>query len=223
MERPDTAARRRCGYGQGCSGFMRMRSLYLSFVLLFTTSGLSAQTNPLKLCVSQDAEGYDALRLARELSLRALKGGTTLAVVAITGKALTPEEEKRRTDAGASYVRVLLTERRAKVRSAQIERLGCDYDIKVWYHESADNFDANSPAGIPSPAPGAPDVPPSGDRTTVGYELRKAGSNKVIARASAPPRTVYVRQGRREFNPYPLFANQIVKKLDSARVLPTGQ
>jgi hypothetical protein len=194
---------------------MRRRCVWLGFFLVFGVPGIHAQVNPLKVCVSQYDEGKDALRLARELSSRKLGSGTPFAVVAITGKVLAAPEEQKLADQGAPVVRVLLTEKSAKVRSAEIERLGCDYDIQVSYHESADNFDANSPAGIPSPAPGSPRIEPSGDRETVGYELRKTGSKKVIARAVAPPLTVYVRQGRRVFNPYILFADQIVKKLNS--------
>jgi hypothetical protein len=145
-----------------------------------------------------------------------LGSGTPLAVVAITGKVLSAPEEQKLADSGSPFVRVLITEKNARVRSAEIERIGCDYDIRVSYHESADNFDANSPAGIPSSTPGSPRIEPSGDRETVGYELRKSGSKKVLARAIAPPLTVYIRQGRRVFNPYILFADQIVKKLNSA-------
>src|SRR5947209_15487773 len=54
---------------------------------------------------------------------------------------------------------------------------------------------------LPSPMEGAA-PPPMGDRTMVGYELRKAGAKKMLARAAAPPLTVFVRQGRRVFNPY---------------------
>jgi len=67
---------------------------------------------------------------------------------------------------------------------------------------------------LPSPMEGAA-PPPMGDRTMVGYELRKAGAKKMLARAAAPPLTVFVRQGRRVFNPYSLFADQIAKKLNS--------
>jgi len=52
-----------------------------------------------------------------------------------------------------------------------------------------------------------------GDRTMVGYELRKAGAKKMLARAAAPPLTVFVRQERRVFNPYSLFADQIQHQL----------
>lgn len=193
---------------------MRKQGVWLSFILLLPASKLSAQANPLKLCVSQDDEGYDALRLARELSSRKLRSGAPFTMVAITEKALSAEDEHKLADPATPYVRILLTEKAAKARSAKLESLGCDYDIKVRYHESADNFDTNSPAGLPSPSPGLPAIPLSGDRTTVGYELRKAGSKKVLARATAPPQTVFVRQGGRVFNPYSLFADQIVKKLD---------
>src|SRR2546429_6062709 len=49
---------------------------------------------------------------------------------------------------------------------------------------------------LPSPMEGAA-PPPMDDRTMVGYELRKAGAKKMLARAAAPPLTVFVRQGRR--------------------------
>jgi hypothetical protein len=196
---------------------MRKHRIWLSFVLLLLASNLSAQANRLKVCVSQDGEGNDALRLARELSARKLDGGPPLTIVAITEKALSAEEEHKLTDSATPFVRILLTEKTAETRSARLESLGCDYNIKVWYHESADNFDANSPAGLPSPSPGLPSVPLSGDRTTVSYELRKAGNKRVLARASAPPLTVFVRQGRRVFNPYSLFADQIIKKFNSLK------
>jgi hypothetical protein len=198
------------------SGLMRTHILRLSFVLVFATSGLFAHSTPLKLCVSQDSEGYDALRLARELSSRKLKSGAFLAVVVISTHELSTEEEHKLADPSAPFARVLLAEKTPKARDAEIERLGCDYIVRVWLHESADNFDANSPAGIPNPMPGASAPPPMGDRTVIGYELRKPASKKVLARATAPPMTVYVRQGRRVFNPYLLFANQILKRLDNA-------
>jgi hypothetical protein len=182
---------------------MRAHSLWLSFVLLFAAPQFSAQASPLKVCVSQDGEGYDALQLARELSTRKLQSGASLSMVATTEKALSAEEEHKLTNPETPFVRVLLTEKTAKARSAEVERLGCDYNIKVWFHES-----------LPSLMEGAA---PPGDRTTVSYELRKAGSKKVLARAAAPPLTVFVRQERRVFNPYSLFADQILKKLNSPR------
>lgn len=185
-----------------------MRQLWLSFILLLPASGLSAQTSSLKVCVSQDAKGYDALRLARELSSRKLESDASLAVVVMTGKALSAEDEKvLGLTSAPPFTRVLFTEKTAKARKAQLEQLECGYRIEVWYHERVDIFNPDS-----SPTPGNP----AGDQTRVGYELRKTGNNRVLVRASLPPLTVYVKQGRRVFNPYSLFADQIVKKLNSA-------
>jgi len=172
---------------------MRKHCLCLSFILISAASQLSAETNPLKVCVWQDDEGYDAFRLARQLASRKLDSGASLALVVITGKVLGIKEEQRLADPATPFARVVQKEQTAKARSAEVERLGCDYAIMVWYHEGAGRF----------------------DQTSVGYKLRKAGSKKVLAGASAPPFTVFVRQGRWVFDPYLLFANQIVKKLNS--------
>jgi len=204
-----------------------MRTCCLSLnilLLLFAASALSAQTYPLRLCVSQNEEGYDALKLSLALSSRRLKSGASLAIVAITGKELRPEDaarelrpEERRSLTDPStlpFARLLLTEKSEKARNARIEQLGCDYNIKVFFHQSAEIFDSDGPG--PGPAPNE-------DRTYVEYELRKAGSKKLLERSSAPPRTIFVRQGRRLFDPYALFADQIIKKLDSIRPQPTGR
>lgn len=192
-----------------------MCSFWLSFILLFEAPGLSGQSNPVKVCVSQEAEGYDALRLAQELSSRKLESGASLAVVVMTGKALSAEDEKvLGLTSGLPFTRVLFTEKTAKARNAQLEQLGCGYSIKVWYHERVDIFNPDS-----SPTPGNP----AGDRTRVGYELRKTGNNRVLVRASLAPLTVYVKRGRRVINPYPLFANQIVKTLDHVSVQSTSR
>ena len=199
---------------------MRKRWLCLSFILLLGGSRLSAQANPLKICVSESGEGYDALRLAGELSSRKMQSGAALAVVAITEKALSAEEERKLANPAAPFVHVLVAEKSAQARDFEVERLGCGYDVKVWYHESADAFDTNSPANLPSaPAPprGSRGDFIMGDRAAVGYEMRKAGSKKVLVKASAPPLTVFVKQEHRVFNPFSSFADQIVKKLDGVR------
>lgn len=191
---------------------MRIYSLWLGFVLL-AASSVFAQSNSLKACISQDGEGSDALRLAGELSSRKLKSGASVIVVATTGKGRSVGGER---NLAQTQSRVALLDKTEKAR-AEIEQLRCDYNIKVFYHERlAEIFDANSPADIPGSVSATLGPQPNEDRTTVSYELRKAGSKKILARASAPPLTVYVRQGRRVFNPYSLFADQILKKLDSA-------
>ena len=200
---------------------MRRRSLWLSFILLFPLSELSAQTNPPKVCVFGEAEGYSALRLGRELSSHKLASGASLAVVAITEKALSTEEERRLADPSAPFVRVLLTGRTAKDRSAEINRLACDYDIKV--SSMIDTFGSNSvpqdfqvglpqTTGLPPPQDGVDPISHVDD--SIHYELRKTGSKKVLASASAPPLTVHGRQKQGVLNPYALFANQIVKTLN---------
>lgn len=188
---------------------MRKQYLWLYFVLLFAAPRLSAQASPLKVCVSQNGDGYDALQLARELSSRKLEAGSPIGVVAITGKALSAQEERELADRSSRFERVVVKEKSLKARSDEIERLGCDYTVQVWHLDGAAAPDVNGTADNPSTAPGVPE--------TVSYELRKAGSKKVLARGVAPPRMVFVRQGRRMFDPYPLFADQILKKLNSIR------
>jgi hypothetical protein len=189
--------------------------LCAGFLLLLASSSLYAQTPTIKLCVFQQDEGRDALQLAQALSRKKLKSGASLAVVGITTKALSPEGERRFTASDPPFVHVLSTQRTAKARSTELESLGCDYNIKVWYHRAAEVFDSTPvPDLSPSPLPVTPGPQPNEDRATVDYELRKASNNKLLVRSSAPPRTIYVKQGRRLFDPYSLFADQIIKKLD---------
>jgi hypothetical protein len=185
-------------------GLTRRTLLAIASMLLWSAPALSAQAPRLKLCIWQDDEGYDALRLSRALSSQYLESGVSLSVVAITAKVLSADEERRLADSAIPFIRVLLTEKSAKERATHIEQLGCEYEIKMFFHESIEM--ANS--GQFGQAPGE-------DRTTVGYELRKAASKKLLQRSSLPPRTVYTRQGHRVFDPYALFAGQIVKKLDA--------
>jgi hypothetical protein len=193
---------------------MRKRLVWLGFVLIFQTSGLAAQVNPVKVCVSQYDEGYDALRLGRQLSLRKLESGAPLVVAAITGKELSAKEEQDLAAASTPYVRVLVTEKNARVRDAAVERLGCDYIVQVSHEESVNKFDENSPARMQNSSPehSIPEQPDIRDR--IEYKLRKAGSKKVLARDTERPRTVFVRQRGLVFDPYILFADQIVKKLN---------
>lgn len=200
---------------------MRIYPVWLIFLLLpVAPFSASAQTHSLSVCIAQDAEGYDALRLARQLSSRRLANGDSLSVVVITTKGLPAEEERVLTKQGIPFARVVLKDHTARGLKAENEKLGCDYEIKVWFHENVDDFDTNSPPGIPSPTT---DVPLVGDRTVIGYELRSTQTHKVLARGAAPPLTIYVRQGRRVFNPYPLFANQIMKELNAASVRSADQ
>ncbi|MGH9736097.1 MAG: hypothetical protein ACRD8A_16085 [Candidatus Acidiferrales bacterium] len=154
------------------------------------------------------------------MASRKLDSGSSVDVIAITGKPLPPDEERQAAKQDTQFARVVLADHDRKAKKADAERFGCDYNVKVWYHESLD-VDAGGPSNAPNSMPASP--PPIADRTAVGYELRNARTNRVLARAAAPPRTMYVRQGRRVFDPYPLFANQIIKKLNSASKRSNGR
>jgi hypothetical protein len=101
-----------------------------------------------------------------------------------------------------------------KKASAEIKRLGCDYDIKIWFHQTEEGFDSAPPN---APAAAGPDTLIPGQATShipdlIYYELRKAGEEKLLARGSAPPKTFS--HHTLKFNPYPAFSDQIVKKLN---------
>jgi hypothetical protein len=105
---------------------MRPKMPWLGLSLLFATSLASAQTKPLKVCVFQESEGYDAIRLAQQLTSRKLSDGASLAVVAITGKLLDAEWEHHLAAPEMPFTRVLFTDQTAKGRTAESGRLGCD-------------------------------------------------------------------------------------------------
>jgi hypothetical protein len=167
-------------------------------LFLLNAPNISAQPAPLRVCTLQPAEGfgssvpgaalgwggYQARALATELSTRKLLDGTTILGVAIV--------QKTRKDS-----------------EAEAKRQGCPYIVELWWHESVDDVDTNSPAGIPSPKPRGNLM---GDSTVIEYAMSGSDVHRVIARGSAPPGVIY-RTGRHT-TPYPLFANQIVAKLN---------
>ena len=118
--------------------------------------------------------------------------------MAVTPGGPSPDWERLLTDPQSPIHWVNVAGKKAKEREQEIERLGCDYNIKVWYSASSQMPDDTHPK---------PDA--------VVYEMRKAGSKKVLSRAALPPRTVYASREpeRRQFVPYPIFADEIVKKL----------
>jgi hypothetical protein len=76
-------------------------------------------------------------------------------------------------------------------------------------HESVDDNSS-------SPGPST-DVPPIGDRDMIMLSLRKADSHKVIARMAKPPLTYFGRTHSVKFDPFPLFAKEIRKKISQAQ------
>jgi hypothetical protein len=130
-------------------------------------------------------------------------------------KALAKEFAGTKLANGAPLVTVELAGLGDKDVNPEVERRGCGWVVQVWRH---DNVDTNQLSSLPAnmdmvPDNPAPAPPPIGDRDAILYRLRKAGSDKVLAHGSAPLET---RRGRSTvviFNPYPIFAKQILKKM----------
>jgi hypothetical protein len=117
---------------------------------------------------------------------------------------------------GAPLVTVELAGLGDKDVNPEVERRGCGWVVQVWRHDSVDvNQLSSLPANMdmvpdsPAPAP-----PPIGDRDAVLYRLRKAGSDKVLAHGSLPLKTRRGRSAVAIFDPYPIFAKQILKKMN---------
>lgn len=126
----------------------------LSIILPLAALAVCAQTPSRTVCIMQNDEGYDALRLARQLVSRKLDNGGFLRVVTITGKTLPPDEE-RLAKQGDLFTRVILADNSRKAERTETERLGCDYDVKVWYHESVD-IGGDVPSAVPDSMPPGP-------------------------------------------------------------------
>lgn len=179
---------------------MVFRTVFISTFLLFVPE-VSVQTPPLLICTVQPAEGFghappgglpdwgghEALELARELSTHHLVDGTPIQATAVIRK--TRQESRD-----------------------EAERRGCPFIVELWWHDSVDRADVNAPPGTPSTQlPGQVLV---GDRTMIEYSLSRGGSRKELLGGAAPPAVMY-KGGTWSPSPYPLFATQILKKLNS--------
>jgi hypothetical protein len=183
-----------------------MRSLsFLWCVALLMGPAVFAQTRHVTLCLVQVARndhdmvqdsGMDAKNLAVYLSDRTLSNGTPVLPVVVI---------QLRPDAVD-----LITEER-----------GCQYIAEFVRHESVDTQRMGSPASEPgTTVPGSSPVgldpveaPPIGDRDTILFTLRKAGSRKVLGHLAAPPLTRRGKTAAVLFDPYPLFVKEIMKKI----------
>lgn len=85
------------------------------------------------------------------------------------------------------------------------EQRGCLYIAEFVRHESADT----QPMGGPDPI----EAPPIGDRDAILFTLRKAGSRKLLGQLAAPPLTRRGGSATVQFDPYPLFVKEILKKI----------
>lgn len=174
-----------------------LKSVGVALFLLSNLLGAAADSQTIRMCTVQSDErfagvilhGTDAKRLAQELSTRKLHDGSPVLAIPITG---IPKNET----------------------GAAIERENCAYVISISRHENVDIGNGDVPGAIADPnLPTAPHAAPIGDRDLVAFSLKKIGSNKVIAHGIAPPPT-YHRPDHHLTEPYPLFADEILKKID---------
>jgi hypothetical protein len=83
------------------------------------------------------------------------------------------------------------------------EQRGCQYIAEFVRHASAD----------PPPGVDPAEVPPIGDRDMILFTLRKAGSRKVLGQLATPLLTRRGRTAAVQFDPYPLFVKEIMKRI----------
>lgn len=174
-----------------------LRSVGVALFILLALLETSVNSQTIRMCTVQPDErfagvilhGTDAKRLAQELSTRKLHDGSPILAIPITGIS--------KNETGAA-----------------VEREGGVYVIELSRHENVDIGTGDVPGTLAdSNLPTAPQAAPIGDRDLVAFSLKKIGSNKVIARGIAPPPT-YHRPDHHLTEPYPLFADEILKKID---------
>ncbi|MGH9865377.1 MAG: hypothetical protein ACRD4H_08185, partial [Candidatus Acidiferrales bacterium] len=129
--------------------------------------------------------GYDATKLAEELSGRALSDGETVEAIVIT-------------------------EQTAKAVSTRAKKEGCRYLVRIWRHGNLNAPDVDPEADAGNRMPRGAIVY---DRDTVDFDLRDVRSRNVVTRGAEPVPTIYAKQGHHLFLPYPLLAKQIIAKL----------
>jgi hypothetical protein len=172
------------GYRCLCLGSL----LLLDVILVHGQSNAAVgQSNAGRICVVEADSDIGATLLAKQLAGKELHNGSHIVAI-----------------------RIIAADHR--LLDADVERANCRYTVTMWHHELISD---NPPTDIPSSVPGDPTLSVSmPDRSVVGYKLRMTGKKKVILAQSAPPLTVYVKQDKRVFNPYVMFANKIVNKLN---------
>ena len=151
------------------------------------------EPNPLRICVVQPKEGFadsqilglDAKKLAPELSTRKLKNGTPIIGIPIVGM--------NRKDA-----------------DVEVEHEKCSYTVKLIRYQNVDEFDTDS---LGDSLARTHRSTPEGNGNSISYALNMAGIPKVILQGSAPQPIIYAKT-HRQFTPFPLFAEQIVAKLN---------
>lgn len=159
---------------------------------MMVVSNLPAQGNSLRICVVQptdhffgeEIKGTDAWKLAPEIAKHTLKNGKPIVAIAVTGRS------REEADVAAA-------------------RQDCRYIVYLWRYEGASAASDAEP-GLTTPSDG---ILPVHDADGIQYELSRFEVHKVLLRGFAPPITHYGK-GAYIFSPFPLFANQILKKLN---------
>jgi len=149
-----------------------------------------AQETATRICVVQVKEGFEGTSTVQESGADAI--------------GLTSELSTRKTKNGLLVPAILLFRMPRKEVDSEVDMQQCGYVVELWRHISAD--DAGTGGAYP--------VEPSGDRDMVEYQLRKAGSRKVLASGAAPPLIVHGPAHWVSPSPYPLIATSIMKKIN---------
>ncbi len=134
--------------------------------------------------------GYEAKKLAKELSTRKLPDGTPIQATAIVLKTRKDSE-------------------------TEAQRLDCTFIIELWDHDIGDMASRNgAPVPAGSPTAGIPNgVPDHGDIIDNGIEwaMTRSDSRKVIARGYLPSQPRY--KGQTVNRTFPALTTQITDKL----------
>lgn len=122
---------------------------------------------------------------------------------------LQQELSKEKLPDGASIDAIVVINPKEKTTGAGGEmEEGCAYRVKIWRH-AALNTASTDAMGSAGPVPF--------DLNTVDFELSESRTRKVLLRGSERQTTIFVKQGRRMFVPYPVIAKKINAKLAQVR------
>jgi hypothetical protein len=181
----------------------RYRPLMLGTLVLLSAPKLLAQPTPLHLCTVQPSEGlssgpagtqpgwggFEAKKLAKELSTQKLLDGTPIQAIAIVRKTRKDSE-------------------------TEAQRQDCPFIIELWDHDIGDMADNNGAPYTPNNVDHPNGVPFHGNPIYNGIEwtMTRSDSRKVIARGYLPSQPHY--KGQAINRTLPALATQIADKLN---------
>jgi hypothetical protein len=166
-------------------------SWFLCYVAALTAPATLAQTPKVTLCLVQvSRDGHDLFQNsgadARNLAIY------------LSDRAL-PN--------GTPILPIVVTHLREGDVNRITEQRGCQYIAEFVRHESVDS--PGQPFGCLDPV----EASSIGDRDMILFTLRKAGSRKVLGHLATPLLTRRGRIATVQFDPYPLFVNEIMKRI----------